>query len=455
MEEKTKKIYRYRSFDTALAELNSGILRYTAIDENNDPTDGHFELVFNGDKILWKNFFKNYIKGLFIFWNDTIIAGDSEHAKKVKVIVNDEYFINAETNPFYEKVNKIFDKLTKEEYFSNLLEYLVDKDISEFILKSTLFIVHQNILIHFKDVLKEERCSNPFVDFIRGEEKSGVINEYIKNLKKMDLKKIDIMSHVVLKQLFKLLKHSEIQSEELIQGKYKKNIIDINSNFFIFFINSLKESLFPNIYVTCFTKNYGNMCMWAHYAENHNGICFEYSAKEFKEKIILNSNLKNNELKKVNYTSSIKKINFFESMGFYNRSQLEKNWFVHNGEISGKYSSFYGREFQQEYWGKIGELALTKGKNWEYEDEYRIYKNDFFEEKRDYFETEELGTEFLTGVILGKNMSFKNQKKIIELLQTKIDDGNLGEIKVYFTHQKINSYDYDIYEYTTLVPKTK
>lgn len=432
------KIYRYRSFKTAILELDSGILRAVSIEKNNDPTDGYFELNFNGDNVLWNNFFKNYIKALYLFWTETIIMGDDpKFASKVKIRVSNQYFLEAENFPLSEPIETIFKEFSEMELYKNLVIYLLEKDISENNITVILFFLHELIIEILCNVL-EKNGQGELNNHLKCDKKSNpqLSNDFIKYIEALDennKKEIDIISSIFNNQYKALLSKNKLFLDKA-QGEYIKNILNTKNLFPLLYLEELKKSLFPNIYVTSFTTNPGNMCMWAHYTTNHEGICFEYEI-DFEEK----------NLKKINYNKMPNKINFFEHLGRYNMKHLLSNWLTFNGESSSIASNYSDDNFPKKYWELIETLALSKGENWSYEDEYRIWRDDFLNPtEAGYVEIPELHFNKLTGVIFGKNITLENRNKIIEKLQEKINSEELNEIVLYQTVNKFQSYDYEI-----------
>lgn len=87
--------------------------------------------------------------------------------------------------------------------------------------------------------------------------------------------------------------------------------------------------------IACFSKSNSNLLMWAHYGGKYKGFCLEFKT---------NSNLFSN-MKKVNYVKDIPEINAIDA------------WL--NSELK-----------------PLLDLFCTKSKAWQYEKEWRIFKED-------------------------------------------------------------------------------
>ena len=58
------EFFRFRSIDALLGkhqELKEQTIYFASPEELNDPMEGLRDLVWNGDKIVWTNFFKHYV----------------------------------------------------------------------------------------------------------------------------------------------------------------------------------------------------------------------------------------------------------------------------------------------------------------------------------------------------------------------------------------------------------
>ena len=82
-------VYRFRSMEYLLGnkyqELEKQTIYFASPDELNDPMEGFRDIVWNGDKIVWTNFFKNYVYWLLVGYLLFTIIGDSEELDADKI----------------------------------------------------------------------------------------------------------------------------------------------------------------------------------------------------------------------------------------------------------------------------------------------------------------------------------------------------------------------------------
>ncbi|MBO4779522.1 MAG: hypothetical protein J5497_02675, partial [Selenomonadaceae bacterium] len=59
------KLYRYRTIESALAELDNGAFYFAEPKELNDPIEGYAKIFWQGDKSAWQGLLKNFVCSLF------------------------------------------------------------------------------------------------------------------------------------------------------------------------------------------------------------------------------------------------------------------------------------------------------------------------------------------------------------------------------------------------------
>ena len=85
------------------------------------------------------------------------------------------------------------------------------------------------------------------------------------------------------------------------------------------------------------------------------------------------------------------------------------------------------------YHEKATEYICTKTKNWEYEEEYRIFMRDMlystYEDKNN--RTATYNIEDLNAIIFGRKVSNEDKRKVIEVMQHHMDKANIKDFKYY------------------------
>ena len=225
-----------------------------------------------------------------------------------------------------------------------------------------------------------EEMKEAFQDFIEGEidlsslpdspykaKIAAIITAHRKASPEQRAKMREQMSRIPIAELYDLKKFEEAE-REVISRVYQ-------------------SSEFDGIF--CSTVDFKNLLMWAHYADKHQGAVIEFTPNKEKDSAFLASRkvIYSNE-RPVLYATAQEMI--FSGVGMSTKE-------------SGK--------------SILDKLIYTKGRDWEYEQEYRLFVP--FCIKPDHaFATQQYHPEELTSVYLGCRMSQQNQEKAIALALT-------------------------------------
>jgi len=142
--------------------------------------------------------------------------------------------------------------------------------------------------------------------------------------------------------------------------------------------------------VTCFSKNFNNLLMWAHYAASHTGICIGFNL----EKLYLNISELSSEkmMVQVDYQETFTSLNYYR----HKRESIIR-------------------------WLK------TKAKIWSYEEEIRIIMNHLdFKGDTKFIQSIDKGCFHV--VYLGTRITKENETTVIELCQKHYPEINLYKI---------------------------
>lgn len=167
---------------------------------------------------------------------------------------------------------------------------------------------------------------------------------------------------------------------EILKGRMLPDPVETEVGYF----DSVVERNMERQRITCFTDDFNNYPMWAHYADNNKGLCMEFTVDETKDSLW-------GLLKKVQYVKEIPTICYPEDISNENA---------------------FSALFQK--------TVLTKHEKWSYEDEYRIVLLDTATKPM----SKELGlihyaSEELTGVYFGYNCNTKSEEYIQLITELK------------------------------------
>ncbi|NGF56982.1 DUF2971 domain-containing protein [Parapedobacter sp. SGR-10] len=155
--------------------------------------------------------------------------------------------------------------------------------------------------------------------------------------------------------------------------------------------------------VTCFSKNSTNLLMWAHYADNHTGVCIGYDLLALREHVTAKN--KESCLLPVDYQKKITPLKNFSSM------DAVMAWF------------------------------RTKNAVWRYEEEIRLISRPltFDENNRSCFK---IPTEIIKEVQFGFAICIEKKKNLITILKSRYP-----HVKLYDTKPDYNTFTLTVQEF--------
>lgn len=283
------EIYKFRSTNYMIDEIENEIIYFSPKEDLNDPMEGYIKLYFNGDEIAWKGLFKNYFISFYNkVYSFLIIKMEEEsqdnESKGLLIELKNNFrridFYNKNFIPL--KDNKII--LPYEEYIDKFLNLNVVKSlISNFSTKNMIIDKNELLfflqLIHFqvvKIVYEKINIKFNFENF-----NDEVINKLLNSYFLIDVSN----KSKLFREYNELIKSYYYKMKlEFQNTKYHEMISMIVIDFPSEYIKQLEYLIFPNCYISCFSKTYSNSSLWGNYSKNHEGIVLIFDTKEYNEK---------------------------------------------------------------------------------------------------------------------------------------------------------------------------
>ena len=295
------KIYRFRSINQLIKykELEDFYCFFSDVKNFNDPMEGHFELEWHGDSILWRNFLKHYVMCLGDFYlQASFIKGNCKmSADFIDVDIYDKSLLTSlYTDLLNRTINKLFKNSKIRQVFNVFNSWILDKNALLYYLEIMQPIILEEIMNQFEKI---KILPNPTIHYPTN---YGIIVP-----KQQKGTKISIPEEVRIELLSKRLEFRyNLKDEERANLDL---LIMFYTEYPSMYLNRLIDIVKPNAYMTCFSKTYFNSAMWGHYADNHKGVClvFDHSLiNSFKEN---NSDVEG--FYETQYSSKIIYLNFF------------------------------------------------------------------------------------------------------------------------------------------------
>lgn len=421
------ELYRYRSIDAIIKykELEESYFYFSDINNLNDPMEGDIDVYWDGDEVLWKNFFKHYVLCLGSLYFQGAITNKADTLTKddINIFVTN----NDLTSDLYKNLFKsVYKRVMKNRSIIKVIDVLshwkVDKNTLLYYLESIHLIILDEIIKGFNNfgLITMHHLSEfkPVDIFIPNEQFDPVsilrIPEYVR---------IDLVSS---RLLLKVKQLSPVRNFNIL----------MYMEFPMAYVERLFELMRPNAYMVCFSYTYQNSSMWGHYADDHKGICLIFDeALESELKQIENSII---GIKKIDYFNDSIPVNFFEFIRF---DECLKFWYIDGKKDSKMYSKRLDPQWFTNF-RKLYEVVYTrKYSDWKDESEARGLLMDY----SDKFQNKDnrkisYPRNLLKGIIFGVNTSEQDKIKILDILAQYRED-LIPDFKVYQSYFDIEKND--------------
>ena len=197
-------------------------------------------------------------------------------------------------------------------------------------------------------------------------------------------------------------KRDEFNKKQNMSSRTLQKLLEENSSVYV---EELKQYLHKGIYFICLSSSNKINSLWAHYADNHRGICIEYDMNDCGDKKFLkDSCFKIEYVKKSDYTRDIKIHIKYDT--------YSRNWML--------------------------KPFLRKSEEWNYEKEWRIILTEDDIQKNSRFHPYKPYIEFFkpSAVYMGLNINDKNEDLLKEICEIK-------RVPLYRAKKNNRSFDFD------------
>lgn len=419
-------MYRLRNLNNILGdhkELEKQTIFLADTDSLNDPLESYIKYYWQGDKIIWDNFFRHYIICL-----DTTIALYQLAPDKMEDTKNDipvHLMFSEQTDVYKEIIQRIFLNFKNDVLMQNLINHLLD-NYTKKIYKDNLYDILNLIEPYIQWYIIKERNNN-----IKEEILYNIKNKLDKNLQNI------LKENCSLEPTLKcttVLRQTSMYFNEF-------NLNDFNLKY----IQALRKLTSWNIYIACFSEECSNVALWGYYANNHTGVCLKFKdfiknngKLYFKLKNSIDNRFNDYKLDKVIYKPNDREVNFFTNISVLSIGVLTNNWYCdENNNISKYFYQMKGDkgdldEWRKKYWDNIDNCICHKLSDWKNEREYRISLVDSFHEFKDK-NSRAFNYDFndLEAIIFGMRTPIKERIEIINIIRKKCKENNRESFDFY------------------------
>lgn len=430
--------YRFRPIDRLLGEsreLETQTIYFAGPDELNDPMEGHADVMFRGDDIVWENLFRHFVACLT--WGVVASAlGEDRPIRLADMPIEDP--LDSPVESVVRAVEQLADRLVATDDIQMLVAHLANRGIpaSEPELRFYLKQLHPAWTVAILDALP----GHPFggnVSVAAQPDLPTIVRATDETLAGMAGQR-DVASR--LEAMFQAAEARAQQRNVRLWAKTDgppgPNHTFVYLNFVDHYLTGLRRLLHPDWYTACFMDDIGNSAVWGHYANGHRDVCLKFRAKPVDERQtlplrvpagftrdeILWSTL-NLTFQQVHYTDEGVQLNFFTAMGNLPIPKLNKVWRVSRaGKLSVIEQEVHGDEhrWRADYWRQFESATTRKNTEWSPEREHRLtFHSNILDLTPTGMRLMRYNFEDLEAIVFGIKTSDADKQALIQVVQAK------------------------------------
>ena len=469
------ELYRFRSIKYLFGEYNeleNQSIYFASPEELNDPLEGFRNNFWQGDKIVWCNFFKQYIYCLI---RSIINLKTCSNVDEFELIIpveerRDNFVKEMSQSPstnFNDLLSDIYNRTFEKNKLDKLIIELENKNrkvrTDEMLIY--LRVINSKLIPEIYGALVahglEQEYQNPYknmepkllvstlVDMIQVDGDTEALEKFFEGVNQF-------VTDLLLPSELTIRSKSQSPTEEYQQlSNVEFLVVDFPNSFLKQLVDRL---VYPRWYTACFIRECNNSSLWAHYADGHKGVCLIFEANESAEgtvpTITLNKLSESSnkgevgsdvpmQIRDINYAAKAGEIDFFRSIGWLPQPTLEEFWYR---DEEGKFSEcglHLGNnnvdDWRTEYWKNFYRDISVKTRDWRYEKESRMILTSFLDDLSDK-NRRTLTYDFnsLKGVIFGISTSSTDKLDIIQTIKLKCQENNRNDFEffqAYYDHE--------------------
>ena len=453
-ERQSHHFYRFRRAEALLdefRELEQQYFVFSAASDLNDPMEGFSDVFWRGDDVLWSSLIKHYTFCFTAILRTFCIIGN--------LIDSDALLAFARCSPLPN--NCPFQIPEYHKAWPSVLERPgVKKLIASLSLRA--YPVRRNELTSYLRLLHPiiaETCLRAFAEtFAQDGLKFASFTEEAKEAEGFLVKFTALTEEEELRsEIFFATQQAEARNQLFLLKL--RNTSDASAkatrlitSFFPFeYVECLEKIVFPDRFISSFSKSPSNSSMWGSYARSHSGACLIFRAERDNTGLFINANAvvgagfdgrdrrvvrqdRKFYFKEVRYDALHPEIDFFGSLGQYTVECIEDFWLSSEGRKSSFFAQHWGNEeaFRTSYWANFNASSLCKTPEWTYETEYRLIHSSMVQDLSE-IENRKAFYNFqsLDGIIFGMKTSIEDKAKMIDIIRGKCKENGRKEFNFF------------------------
>lgn len=456
--------YRYRPIDALLDkfhELDNQEIYFSATDKLNDPMEGFKDLVWSGDRIVWRNLLKHYALCVL---HTSYYAFTSAERFDVNILRNFVFLTPQDLPeaPIREIYERVWTQFLEETAVVRFIDMMTSRTttVRRSELTAYLRVLH---VFALQIVMKEHRERG-----LLRPDTAGTDAPSQENLRRNAIAMMEGVTKItsseyplerISEAMFGATEATTAQvaliSEYLFPDRDERlGIVFLTHRFPTAYVAALEKLVHRDWYVACFTKTAEDHSMWSTYADGHRGVCLMFKATPDAKGVptltverITGAGVSNkdgpmtyswsevaHELVPVRYAEAYPTIDFFRSMGPVSTGSTDHFWFrSEDGSTSECRQAIYADQdaWRSDYWQTFGDSTVCKTREWTHEEEYRIVVHSLFDLRPQ--ERRKLKYRFtdLAGIVFGARTDIEDKLKIMRIIDAKCTKTKRSDFKFF------------------------
>lgn len=272
----TDFLYRFRSTEYLLGEykeLEKQEIFFSHPEQLNDPMEGYKDIFWQGDEIVWKNLLKHYVLCALQVCAVFSMSNEEKDVNPQDMPI----FIRFEDlpGPYKDIYREVLNMFLQNEKIKRYPKYLssLNQLIRRYELLYYLHSFHSYLIncvfsvFESKKIVEKRKNIQEIVSFC---EKMILSSEHFDGINKFQ-------DHIAVYQaneqiVLRLLSENHLFFKEKARRFVLLGFPDA-------YIKSLEKLIYHEWYAACFNSSCTNSSMWAHYANNHMGVCLKFKTQ--------------------------------------------------------------------------------------------------------------------------------------------------------------------------------
>ena len=421
-------------------------------EELNDPLEGHLEVEWAGDRILWRNLFSHYVLCLMHGILNTIpqTPGEFDSPKLDARYTAD----SLPTDGMKELYRSSCDRFWQNDVMEQLPE-LLEAGENAIRTEGMRLLARRVHFPAFDAVTRAMESEGCLPNGWRAEQLPELSRLNLAQLQQIpklqastDLEAIAFALNSVEESSF-LREQFRRSDRTSAQARLKDYALRLFPDLYVDAL--LRDLIHPEWHTASFTKECSNAAMWATYGQNHTGVALVLNRPSPWLKLTgvngsrssvhrpereLTQGAFQGALHDVTYSDHPPRLNFFEQIGNLPSECVRRTWHSdHDGRLSQKISALHAdlQRWRDEHRELHLRAVTTKRNDWVYEKEQRLLIRDDLGLRSEPGDNRKVtyAEEHLSGIVFGLRTPSRDRLRIIETVERTLSHGRRDVFSFY------------------------